>query len=452
MLFAASIVLARILTPNDYGQVAIVLSITGLATILTELGLSAAVVRAPEPTREYLSTAFWINAGSGVILAALVAVAAGPVAQLFSDPGIAPLLRVGSLSFALSLGVVQLGLLQRQMRFARIGIVEVVGTGAGVAVSLVLGVAGAGAMSLVIGPVAAFAVMSVMFWRGVAWRPSMVFDRAAARDIGGYIWGLVGFNTVNYWTRNADNFLVGGYVGVASLGLYRRAYNLMVLPVLHIGSPIQRVLLPAIASAAAPERKRIWLKGAKASWLLGLPIGVGTAAVATDVILVLYGSQWVDAAPVLQVLGLSVPSQMIGRTLGAALQATDRTRTQFWLGVVNTTVSVIAMVIGLQWGMLGVGVGVAISFYITGTIGIGVVMRVLDARWRELLREILPSAGVAVAMWLAVVLVGSILPAAMPVWLGLVAQAAVGGFTYVGGVAVVDRSAIDLIRRRALNV
>lgn len=374
---AGSIALARLLRPSDYGLFAITGTVNGFATLLTELGLAAAIVHGRRLTDRLLATAFWLNVVTGVVLTGGMMLAAGPVAAFYDEPELVPLLRIASLGFTLSVGPVHLGLLQRALRFGRLGAIELAGTLSALGTSLVLAVRGAGAVSLVVGPLVGTVVTTVGYWSSAQWTPQQAPDRTSLRELWQFSGGLTGFNLVNYWSRNADNLLIGKYVSASALGLYGKAYSLMRLPLEEVSSVIGRVMAPALTMVGNDTERfrRVWLQSIRAALLLTMPLSVGVTVSAPTIVLVLFGPRWVGMTDVLALLAASIPPQVVGRTLGPVYQANGQTGLLFRLSLISTSATVAAIAVGLRWGIEGVALALLIKAWTETALPLSQAMR-----------------------------------------------------------------------------
>ena len=405
--FGSSIALARLLTPSDYGLVAIVASFTGFALLFTDLGLGAAIIHRAKVEESLLAAAFWLNALTGFALTGLFSGLAVPLAHLYGKPALVPLIIIGSLVFSLSLNVVQLALLERSLRFRLVGTIEVSASVMAVTVSISCAASGLGAVSLVFGALTQVAVTTVGMWLAVRWRPRQFVSRAALRELWAFSSHLFGFNVVNYWARNADNLLIGKYASSAVLGVYSRAYNLMMLPVQQVTSVIGRVLFPALSRLRHDQERlgRAYLRALVVMTALGTLLSVVLATSATAFVDVAYGHRWHAAAPLLAVLAASGPAQVVSGTVGALYQALGLTRSQFRRGTINAVVTVAAIVIGLRWGATGVAVALLMKFYVMLPFTVHGCWREIDLGVVYVLKKLAPiaaSAGVSVAAGLAV--------------------------------------------------
>lgn|GEM_PF-277648 len=428
--FLSLAVTARLLTPGQFGQAAIALAIANFAQLFTDLGLSAAVIHVPVPSRRLLSTAFWLNLSTGVGLTVLVSALALPLAAIYGRHGLVPLIVVASLSFTLSCGVVQVALLERTQNFARLAVYETISALIGGVATPLLALAGAGTVSLVLGPTLTTAVLSGLLWARVAWTPDVAPSRAAMRDLWRFSRGLVGFNVVNYWARNADTLVLGRFVSLTALGEYTRAFSLTMVPVQQMNAVLGRVLFPALARMNDdPQRvARAWVRGTRTSALLVLPATVTLAAAAPAVIELLFGPRWSGMTTVLELLALATVPQLIGAATGSLFRATGHTGLLFRVGLLSASLSVVAILVGAVWGTTGVAAALLIKSFVGIAIVLGALARVVGVATRELLLPFLtaaiPSLGLATGEVAVRVAAGSQLPPLVVLTLQLAAGGA----------------------------
>lgn len=405
MQFLVGLVLARLLAPEDFGLLASIYVITAFAQLFFEMGLGAALVQRTAPSERDKATVFWINALSGLIYAGIMWAIAPLVAEFFDAPRLVALMPVVALTFTLSLGVVHGSLLQRQLRFRTLAVVELSSAAAGHLTTLIAALLGVGALALALGPLVTAGLMSILLFCIVKWRPRHFVNRASFRELWRFSGGLLGFNVVNYWGRNADNLLIGRFLGAAPLGFYNRAYNLMLLPVTQITGALGRVMFPALA-AIKHDHARVrsaYLRTLGMINFLTIPALVGLAAVSDGLVPLLWGEQWVDVVPVLQVLCIAGVPQCVVTTVGWLYQSQGRTSLMFLMGVIGSVAGVIAMAVGLQWGVEGVAWAVLLKSWVMAPIALAVSGRIVSLKLSVTLKNAAPtflvSAVMGVAAW-----------------------------------------------------
>lgn len=417
--FVASIVLARLLLPSAYGLVAIVWTFTGFAFLFNDLGIGAALVQSKRITEADASTAFLLNFVVGVTLTLFVLALSGPLAALVHQPHVAGLLALASVAFTLSNTTVPTALLERRMRFRAVATIDFTTTTLGLVISVCAAALGAGAKSLVIGPLFTMASGTVVSFLAAGWLPRARPTRESARKLFSFGKHVTGFNVVNYWARNGDNLLIGRFVGASELGLYNRAYMLMLMPVSQVTGVLGRVLLPVFSTMQDdPARLRAAvLRVSRASGALFFPLVMGLAATAHNFVLVAFGARWRGAIPMVSILALSAAPQIISAMSGLLTQAVDRTRLLSTWGNLSSGSVIVAILIGLPWGAEGVAIAYAARAYLllplslatskratgigtsafvrasSGPFAAAALMALLVAAIGELLTPVLGSAG-----------------------------------------------------------
>jgi O-antigen/teichoic acid export membrane protein len=435
LYFAVTAVLARLLVPADFGLVATVAIFTGFVTLFIDFGLGAALVQRTTLTERHRSSAFWMNVAAGLALTLLVAALAPALARFFDEPRLVDLTLVLSLNFVVgSLGIVQGALLQRSMNFRRGGAIEIAAILIGGAVAIGMAVMGYGVWSLIAQLIATTALRTTLLWATSDWRPHRIVDREAMRELWRFSGNLAGFTAVNYWARTADNFLIGKFVGAAGLGIYARAYNLMLLPIAQISAVTARVMFPALSRIQQDTHrvKRAYLRAIGIIGLLSFPLTAGLFVVARPFILTLYGSKWAGTVPVLQILCVAGLMQPVVVTVGWIYQSQGRTDWLMRWGFVTSALIVSAFGIGIIWGVKGVAAAYAIITYALLYFAFAIPGKLIGMRFREVFLALRGPLFSAFAMAGTVWTAGRMFPAGWPPAAVLFAQFGIGVFIYAG--------------------
>ncbi len=443
-----TIVTARLLLPSDFGVTAVVFPILAFGAIFNTLGLGSSIIHVHRVTEKLLSTVFWVHTAMSVVLTCITASLALPLARLFQIPELPPVLALASLIFVLNRGLVASALLERALRFKQIAIVETVSAVLGITATVLAAVLGWGAYSLVLGPLVTRLSVSIGVYAIVRWRPRARPDRESLRELWTYARGITGFNMLNFWSRNADNLLLARFVDLTQLGFYNRAYNLMRLPVTQTNIAMGRVLFPAITRLRddRPRLGKAWLRALAAVGAVTAPIALTMAVTAPALVEVAFGRRWLGMVDVLQLLALSALPQTLTTTVAGLLRATGATDRLFRLGLVTSTMSLAAMLIGLPWGTVGVAAALAVKFYIEVLISFRPCLQETALRWGDLVRAMRGVWLATLALAMAGLAVRWSAGDALPAWQVLLAQLSVCGTTYVVGLLIFDRAPLLMIR------
>jgi O-antigen/teichoic acid export membrane protein len=310
----STVVLARILTPADFGLVAMVVAVTGLGQAFADLGLSEATIQSQEINHNQVSTLFWINVGVGAILTVLTICMAPLLARFYKQPSVEEITFALSLTFLIcGLRVQHEAILRRQMRFSALAFRDIVSISLSVFVAILMAMRGAKYWALVAQPLTMNFTQVALSWLLIRWMPSLPHRDTKVRSMikfGGNVAVSYLIVTVN---RSADNALIGWYWGAGPLGLYSRAYNLLMLPVRQLSAPAGSVVIPAFSRIQNdPERfARYYLRVINIIIWIAAPVFGFLFAGAEAVIAVVLGPQWKGAAPVFQILVISALGQLL---------------------------------------------------------------------------------------------------------------------------------------------
>jgi len=358
----STMVLARILTPQDFGLIAMVVAVTGFIMVFKDLGLSMATVQKAEINHGQISTLFWINIAISSALMLITMALAPAVAWFYKEPRLLWVTIALASAFIFGgLTVQHQALLRRQMRFVALATIDISSIAAGVATGIVCVLAGLGYWSLVLMQLVTPIAMAVGVWIASGWLPGPPVRRSGVREMlafGGY---LTGFSIVNYFARNLDKVLLGRFWGSQSTGLYAKAYSLLLLPIGQITAPMTAVAVPALSRLQnEPERFRnYYLKAIKLIAYITMPIVVTMGVLATEVVTLILGEQWTDAGPIFRILAFAAFWQPVCGTVGWIYVSLNQTRRMAIWGAIACPIIMLSFVIGLPWGVKGVATGYA---------------------------------------------------------------------------------------------
>lgn len=395
----STVALARLLTPEAFGVVAMVTPIIGFVGLVRDLGLSAATIQQPQISAGQVSTLFWVNVLASICIF-LVLFASGPgIAFFYGDGRLVHVTWVLGIPILLSgLAVQHQALLARNMQFRRLATIAIIAQAVSVATGILLAWAGFGYWALVYMPVLSAGVTLIATWQACRWRPGRPLRHTGVRSMlkmGGY---LSAFNLCNFFARNLDNILIGRAWGATELGLYSRAYSLLVLPIQQINQPMASVVVPSLSRLQDDKRRFVsfYLQALSLSSSITLPI-VGVMIIASqDVVMVLLGPKWLPAAGIFLALAISAPIQAIFNSVGWLYLPTGRTKAMFYFVLVSSSITVASFVIGLPWGPLGVAIAYSVAVWLLFVPGLHFAAATLPISlrdyWRALKQPVLATA------------------------------------------------------------
>lgn len=358
-------VMARLLEAGDFGLIGMVVALTGFAQLFKDLGLSMATIQQPRITHEQVSLLFWVNVAAGVVLTIIVAGSAPLIAWFYGEPRLMPITLALACSFIISASAVQhQALLQRQMRFGTIAVVQIGSILLSVFVAMGCAWFGLGYWSLVLQNLARAGFYTLGMWMMSPWIPGFPRRGVGGRGLLKFGAHITGFNVVNYFSRNVDNILVGKYWGPEQLGFYAQAYKILLLPINQIRQPFINVGIPALSMLQnRPEEYRRYYKDViSVIALLSMPMVGFLFCCADAVIFIFLGEKWLPAAIIFRWLALVAfiqPAVTAGR--GLVMLSMGYGRRYFQFGLVTSIGTVMAFFIGISWGAVGVAQAYAIS-------------------------------------------------------------------------------------------
>jgi O-antigen/teichoic acid export membrane protein len=361
---AVAVILARLLSPRDFGLAGMVLVFSSLVMVFSDMALGAALVQRKELGERDRATVYWTSVGAGVLFTLIGLAAADPLSRFYGEPDVRPLLMVLSSTFLISsIATTHEALLVREMQFRAVELRVMVGLLCGAAAGVTTALNGGGAWAIIAQQVAGALVTTILLVKRSPWRPTLSFSRASLRDLGGFSGFVLGHRLLYYIHRNADNLLIGRFIGASALGVYSLAYNVMLIPFSRIAGPIQQVMFPAFSRIQdQPARiADLWIRATRIVGAISIPALVGLVIVAPDFVPVVFGNRWDAAVPLIQVLAWVGLLQSLQTLNTEILQARDRTATIFRFSIGFFIAHLTAFIVGLQWGVEGVAVAYAIS-------------------------------------------------------------------------------------------
>jgi O-antigen/teichoic acid export membrane protein len=351
------LVLARLLDPKDFGLVSMVTAFTGVLGLFRDFGLSSAAVQRTTVTEEQISTLFWINILLGGVVG-LVALAMAPaIAAFYHEPqlfGVTAVLAAGFLFNAA--GTQHSALLQRQMRFTALAVINVVSLTVGTAIAIGGAEAGYGYWALVAMTVSPPFIATIGFWLASGWVPGMPRRRVGIRSMMHFGGALTFTGLLVYVGYNAEKAMIGRFWGADAIGIYGRAYQLVNIPTENLNSAVGEVAFSALSRLQDdPIRLRSYfLKGFSLVLGMTLPTAIVCALFADDVVFVFLGPKWKDAAAIVRLLAPTVAIFAIINPLGWLMFSVGLVARGVKAAPVLATIMIMGYAIGLPYGPKGV--------------------------------------------------------------------------------------------------
>ena len=355
--------LARLLTPGDFGLVSMVTGVTGFAEAFKDAGLSLATIQRERITQQQVSTLFWINVGLSIILTALVLALAPVLAVFYHDPRLSWVAAAIACTFLLGgLTVQHQALLRRNLRFKALAVIDIISLATGVLTAIGMAVMGFHYWALV-GMTLMSAVTNVVaVWIILPWRPSRPQRGSGVRPLVNFGGNIVTIRFAYCFVSNAPNVLIGWYWGAGAVGLYQKAYSLLMFAIDQIHGPVAAVALSPLSRVQSePERfRRYFLAGYFIVISFALPVVVISAVFSEEIIRIVLGAQWGGAIAIFRWLAIGSIFVILLNPLGMVLQAAGRAARQVKITLIDSALVTGAYLAGLSFGPVGVATGFVI--------------------------------------------------------------------------------------------
>ena len=358
------VVITRLLTKEDFGLFGMVTVLSGLAAMFIDFGLGRALIHKDEITDGQISGLFWINAIVGLVMASVFAMLTPVIVWLYQEPRLMAInLAMASVFLFSALGVQHQALLQREMRFKKLALVQPFAMGFGVIAGILVALAGGGYWALVVQRAVLQVVTVIMLFSFSGWLPGRPAPWNEIRDLVKFGTHVFSVQMVNYFSRNTDNFLLGYFYGPSVLGLYARAYTLVMLPAEKVNAPCGGVIIPVLSRLRSEPKRyaKAYLDIISAISLLLTPLCILMFLDAEEAVPLLLGEEWKDLVPVFWLLA---PTCLMAVTRGA----------EYWLYVswghverytkwtmIQTPLLIVAICLGVPWGGYGVAAAASIA-------------------------------------------------------------------------------------------
>ncbi len=406
----ATVVLARLLLPSDFGVVAMVTTVSLLIMNFGLNGFTEAVVQTDEISHALASNLFWINLVASFLLTVAFAAAGSLLARFYGDPRVTVVsIGVSLTIFITGASVLHLALLKRAMEFPALAVNNIVARSAAVAVSVILALMGWGYWALVAGVIALPLSISAGAFLLCPWVPGLPRRADGTAKLVRFAINVFGHFTVNYFARNMDNILVGWRFGAGPLGFYKKAYDLFALSSAQLVSPLSGVAVSALSRLKddALQYRRYFLRSLALLAFVGMGVGADLCLVGKDVIRVVLGPGWGEAGQIFVFFGPGIGVMLLYYTHGWIHLSIGTPNRWFRWGIVEFVVTGLLFVLGLHWGAVGVAAAWTVSFWILllpsfwyagKPIGFG-VRPVLETIWRYIAAALAATGACVWLVW-----------------------------------------------------
>jgi O-antigen/teichoic acid export membrane protein len=443
LTLATLFILAHILTPEDFGLVALATLTMDYLSVVSDLGFGAALIQKKDNVEEHANTAFTINLVANTILTIVVIGIAPYAAAFFREPSLIPILRWLSAIFIIkSIGTIQNVLLERELNFRKKMIADLGNSVIKAIVSIILAWQGFGVWSLVAGQLAGVSTASVLLWFLSSWKPRFAWESDAAKKLFSYGLSIMGSNALTAWEDNFDYLIIGRIFDATALGIYTVAYRLPETLILNTLWLMTSVLFPTFSALQdhKDSLKRGFLSTVHYVELLVVPVCFGMFITANPLIRVAFGEQWVGAIPILQIISLYTLVASIGFHAGDVYKAIGRPDILFKISLPMFPIRLLALWIGAQYGLIGVAFGHLVAEIIATGVNFTVIRHMINVTILEIILELKAFIGGIVLLLFAVPVL-YLSENTSPI-IQLFVTTAAGGIGYIGTIRLIDRDAL----------
>ncbi|MCL4247145.1 MAG: lipopolysaccharide biosynthesis protein [Anaerolineae bacterium] len=353
--FVTSVFLARLLTPEDFGLVAMVFIFTSFAGMFMDMGIGEAIVQRRDLEADHVNSVFWLNLALGFLLAGVMFLLAPIMATFYRSPGLEAIAKVWSINMPLAmLGVVPGALLKRDLRFRQIAFIDIVTAIAGGIIGIGLAFQGFGVWSIVSQTLFVTIVAVALRWWLSRFKPALRFTSLALRDLWGFTRSIVSFNLLIYLAQNADSVTVGRVFGAAALGFYNRAYGLYALFFGQMFAIFGQVMVPALAKIQTEHTRvrQVFLRLTGLYALFMFPLLMGILVTADLLIVTVYGDQWTASVTALRLIMVAALFQAVSHPGHWVFVSQGKTRQLIQWGLAMALVEGAAYLVGAALGSI----------------------------------------------------------------------------------------------------
>lgn len=440
------VILSRLLQPDDFGLMAMVMIVIGFARAYADAGISAAIIHHQDVTSDQLSSLYWLNIAAGIVVMLFMWLSTPLIILLFSEPRLSPLVfTVGFGILIISIGKQFEILLQKNLEFDLLAKQQIAGMVVGLIVSVIIAFQGFGVWALVWGLIAREVVNTMaLIVVGREFYPSLHFDRGDLKGFVGFGLYQMGEKSINFLSERLDQLLIGSMLGTVSLGFYAFAMNLVVQPINRINPIANKVTFPVFAKVQKdkPRLQSWYLAVIHILTSVNAAILIGFAVIAPLAVPLIFGEKWTNAVILVQILSLVALMRSVGNPVGSLLLANGRADLGFKWNWFLLFLSLPTVYIGVQ---LGGAVGIAIALLI-----LQIVLKIpsyiylirpltgscANRYLQAILKPIILASLMGMVVWFASSLVSY-------QWVSFIISVLIGGFVYAGLFYFIEREKVE---------
>jgi PST family polysaccharide transporter len=437
--------LARLLEPAAFGLIALVGVYLGIVTMFVDQGISMALIQRQDLKSGHKDAAFWFNMGCAIILCLGTMMLAGPVSALFKEPRLVPLLRWSSLGLVIgAASAIHATLFVRAMNFRQPVLRNLTANAAGGAVGVGMALAGCGVWSLVGQQLAGETAGAIFLWRMSTYRPSMRFSLPHFRELLGISLSVFTASILWFFSSRLDQIIIGRFAGMPMLGLYSIAGKMPGLANMLAQQPVAIVSLPSLSRLQDDHAKmrRAVFEGMELNAIVSFAIFVGLAAVASDLVPILFGAKWAAAAVLCLLLSLFSLIEALQVFCYPVLLASGGVGKYVWLNVWHVVGVLVACLVGIRFGVAYLVLGLIVNSMVIAIPSLLFIRQRIGLSPLSYCKPCLVPGLASLLMVGMIWVVAAMLPADVPLVLRLACKVAIGGTAYLGCILLLAPSTL----------
>jgi len=395
LTFIIAIVMARLLSPNEFGLIAMISVVIGYGKVLSDFGISSAVIQNNKASSSYINTAFVLNLILGWSVAFTILILAKPISLIYQIDILYDITLWLSLSYFISpLGTISSALLSKKLDFKLLFFASFFSALLSGILGIYAAYGGQGVWSLVIKSISNTSLSVLFYFIFAKWLPNFSIKRNHIRSIIDFSLPLLGSRTLFYITNNVDSFLIGKYLGQTSLGVYNRAYSLMNVPTNIVTKIVSSVLFPSLSLIQKDIQKvrEVYLDAIKMIATITFPLATIGFILSEEIIMILIGSQWIDVIPLFQILIFLGAIRSISSLNGVIYTSQAKNKLQLNVNIVTRTLFILLLFVGVKYGLKGIALAYAsggITIAVINIFFMGTVIKLSMLKIIENLRRII---------------------------------------------------------------
>lgn len=387
------LILARLLDPDSFGLVALASIFVQMVQTLLGQGFSDAIIQQKDLEPEHLDTAFWCTFSIGLLTFGLGIATAPVISEMLNQPDLAPVIQWLSLLILLStLNITQQAILRRRFDFKLLAARQLIGQLIGCGVAIAMAFSGFGVWSLVSQLLVSNLASTILLWKVSKWRPGFKVSMRHFNDLFSFGINIVGVTVLTFVSMRGDDLLIGAFLGSVALGYYTVAYKLLLTIIQLLTDTVRQVVLPTFSRMQddLEQMRQAYYSAGELVAFAAVPVFLGMAVLAPELVHTLFGSQWEASIPVMQILAFLGLLFTVFNFSGAVIMSMGKPSWALGLLFVDTVARVIAFLITFRWGIVAVAAGLTISSYLIAPLRLWVIRKLIHLDIKTYLVRFIP--------------------------------------------------------------